>query len=97
MGRSLNLGHNVFGNLDILSEEEKTNSDYKRLIDNLRTYSLFPYYLSKDYHETAKQELDKVNWDGQPIKAKYLYSCPWWFLKLRQRLLSCASRIKQCF
>ncbi len=97
VGRLQNPEHHMLWNLDFLSEEEKNKFDYKQLIDNLRTYSLFPYYLSKDYHEAARQELKKVDWGGQPVKTKRLYSCPLWFLKLRQWLLSCASRIKQRF
>ena len=34
-------------NLGYLEEEEKRNPDYKQLIDNLRTFSLLPYYLSE--------------------------------------------------
>lgn len=63
-------------NMDFLSEEEKSNPDYKRLIDNLRTYGLYPYYLSKEYHETAQAELDKVDWEKQPLETRRQYSQP---------------------
>ena len=33
---------------------EKTDGDYKQLIDNLRTYGLLPYYLSPAYHDCAQ-------------------------------------------
>ena len=82
-------------NLDYLSEEEKKNPDYKQLIDNLRTYSLLPYYLSNRYHKDAKQELAKVDWRKQPRKTGFLYKCPVWLLKLRRRFLKTGSRIKQ--
>ena len=46
-------------NLDYLEDEEKTNPDYKRMIDGLRAYALLPYYLSKEYREDLDH--DKVN------------------------------------
>lgn len=82
-------------NLDYLSEEEKKNPDYKQLIDNLRTYSLLPYYLSDRYRKDAKQELAKVDWRKQPRKTRSLYRSPVWLLKLRRRFLKTGSRIKQ--
>ena len=82
-------------NLDYLSEEEKKNPDYKQLIDNLRTYSLLPYYLSDRYHKAAKQELAKVDWKKQPRKTRSLFRYPVWLLKLRRRFLKTGSKIKQ--
>lgn len=82
-------------NLDYLSEEEKKNPDYKQLIDNLRTYSLLPYYLSDRYRKDAKPELAKVDWKKQPRKTCFFYRCPVWLLKLRRRFLKTGSRIKQ--
>ena len=82
-------------NLSYLEPEEKTNPDYKQLVDNLRTYGLLPYYLSKKYHEAAKQELDKVDWSRQPRQTTRLYQKPIWMLRLRQYLLKTGSRIKK--
>ncbi len=82
-------------NLDYLSEEEKRNPDYKQLIDNLRTYSLLPYYLSDRYRKDAKQELAKVDWKKQPRKTRSLYRYPVWLLKLRRRFLKTGSKLKQ--
>ena len=82
-------------NLDYLSEEEKKNPDYKQLMDNLRTYSLLPYYLSDRYRKDAKQELAKVDWRKQPRKTRSLYRSPVWLLKLRRRFLKTGSKIKQ--
>ena len=86
---------NMLWNLDYLSEEEKKNPDYKQLIDNLRTYSLLPYYLSDRYHKAAKQELAKVDWKKQPRKTRSLFRYPVWLLKLRRRFLKTGSKIKQ--
>ena len=82
-------------NLEYLSQEERTNQDFKILIDRLRTYSLFPYYLSKEYHDAAKTELDKVDWSRQPGKIRSLYKKPVFILRCRQVILKCGSSIKQ--
>ena len=82
-------------NLDYLQKEELTNPDYKQLIDNLRTYGLMPYYLSKDYHLAAKKELQKVDWSGQSHKYKILYEMPVPVLKFREKLLKQGSKIKR--
>lgn len=87
--------NHMLWNLDYLSDEEKTNPDYKKLIDGLRTYSLLPYYLSKQYHGDAKRELAKVDWDRQPRKIQNLYKCPVFLLKCRQVFLKSGSNIKQ--
>lgn len=75
--------------------EEKTNPDYKQLIDNLRTYSILPYLLIKQYRDAARKELAKVDWDRQPIATRRLYRLPVWILRLRQYMLKLGSRIKQ--
>lgn len=63
-------------NLGYLESEEKVNPDYKQLIDNLRTYGLFPYYLSKQYREAAREELQKVDWSRQSKMTARLYKKP---------------------
>lgn len=88
-------GNHMLWNLGYLEEVEKTNPDYKQLIDYLRTYGLLPYYLSKEYHESAKQELAKVDWSRQQEKYKRLYHMPIWYLKIKQKMLSVGSKIKQ--
>lgn len=82
-------------NLDYLSQEEKVNPDYKKLIDGLRTYSLFPYYLSKQYRNAAKTELEKVDWNKQPPRIRSLYKKPIYALKCRYVFMKCGSAIKQ--
>ena len=94
-GHLTNPKVHMLWNLDYLSEEEKKNPDYKQLIDNLRTYSLLPYYLANQYRECAKQELSKVDWKKQPRQTRSLYRYPVWLLKLRRRFLKTGSRIKQ--
>jgi hypothetical protein len=62
---------------------EKSNPDYKQLIDNLRTYSLMNYLLDRRYRNAARTELAKVDWSRQPARTRRLYQCPVWLLMLR--------------
>lgn len=95
VGRLHRPVEHMLWNVDFLSEEEKKNPDYKQLIDNLRTYGLLPYYLSKDYRDAAKQELAKVDWDRQPEKTKRLFQKPLPMLKVRNKVMSLGSKLKQ--
>ena len=74
--------YHMLWNLSYLDDEEVTNPEYKRLIDELRTLSLLPYYLSKSYHQDAKKELAKVDWTKQPRRVRSLYSQPIVILRL---------------
>lgn len=82
-------------NLSDLEPLEKTNEDYKRLMDGLRVNSLQPYLLDPRYGEAARVELGKVDWSQQPQRMVRLYKKPLWFLKLRQATLKLGSRMKQ--
>lgn len=82
-------------NLGYLEPEEKTNADYKQLIDNLRTYSLLPYLLTKQYRSAARQELAKVDWSRQSAKTTTLYRKPLIYLKLRTSILRLGAMCKQ--
>ena len=87
--------YHMLWNLDYLSEVEKSNPDYKKLIDNLRVYSLKPYFLSKEYHEEAKKELSKVDWSLQPNNEKSYFEKPLWQLRLKARIMKMGSKVKQ--
>lgn len=95
VGRLHKPTEHMLWNLEFLSEEEKTNPDFKQLIDNLRTYGLMPYYISKKYYELAKQELRKVNWQKQPQNTKKLFKKPWVWLKMKYLVLKWCSYIKK--
>lgn len=82
-------------NLGYLEYEEKNNPDYKRLIDELRIYGLLSYYISDKYHETAKNELAKVDWSKQPMRICLRYKCPIFVLRFRRSFMRYGSRIKQ--
>ena len=95
VGRLQDPRFHILWNLEYLEKEEKTNPDYKQLIDNLRTFSLLPYLLSKQYREDARRELCKVEWTKQPPKVKDLYQKPIVFLKTRDLIRRVGSEIKQ--
>ena len=82
-------------NLGYMEPEEKTNPAHKQLIDNLRTYSLLPYLLTKQYRSAARTELAKVDWSLQPAKTSRLYQRPVWILKKRAQILTLGSFVKQ--
>ena len=74
---------------------EKSNPDYKQLIDNLRTYSLMNYLLDRRYRDAARTELAKVDWSLQPAKTRKLYKQPVCILKKRAQILTLGSFVKQ--
>ena len=74
---------------------EKSDPDYKQLIDNLRTYSLMNYLLDRHYRSAARTELAKVDWNRQPAKTRRLYQQPVWILHLRLFVMKTGSHIKQ--
>lgn len=82
IGHLKNPKVHMLWNLGYLEGEEKVNPDYKQLVDNLRTYGLFPYYLSKQYRESARGELQKVDWTRQSEKTRRLYRKPVALLRL---------------
>lgn len=94
VGRLHKPEEHMLWNLGWLNEKEKTDSDYKQLIDNLRVYSLFPYYLSKDYHDVAKRELEKVAWDKQPLNVKKQYEKPLLILRIENLINKTGARVK---
>lgn len=95
IGRLKDPAHHMLWNLDYLSDEEKTNPDYKRLIDNLRVYSLEPYFLSNKYHAAAVEQLAKVDWSLQPAGKYRYYRRPLWLLRAENRFMRVGSAIKQ--
>lgn len=90
-----NPKEHMLWNLGYLESEEKTNPDYKQLIDNLRTYSLMNYLLDKQYRKSAHTELAKVDWNRQPTCLRRLYHLPVWILNIRRCILKEGSSIKQ--
>lgn len=81
--------------LNDLEQLEQTNPDYKKLVDNIRCYSLQNYLLDSRYRNAARQELAKVDWDRQPSHVQQLYRYPLLILQLREYILKTGSRIKR--
>lgn len=94
IGKLHDPNFHMLWNLGFLAKEEKTNADFKQLIDNLRVYGLFPYYISKKYHEMTRQELDKVNWNKQPDKVRKQYKSSVVWLRFENWTLKLGSRVK---
>lgn len=86
--------HMLWG-LDDLEPVEKTNEDYKRLIDKLRVTGLYQYYLDKRYKNAAIQELKKVDWGKQPLSVRLRYKMPVVLLRMWYSFMVFGSKVKQ--
>lgn len=82
-------------NLGFLEEEEKCNVDVKQLLDNLRTFSLMPYLISKAYYVDAVKELKKVDWDKQNPKTKKNFERPVFCMRIEYLIRQKGLKIKQ--
>lgn len=82
-------------NLADLEPFEKTNPDYKQMIDNLRTYNLQNYLLDSRYREAARNELSKVDWDRQPANIRRLYRMPIVLIYIYRYLISLGACLKK--
>lgn len=87
--------HTMFFLLDTIAPENTLSKDWKRLFDKLRVGGLLPYWLSPNYHDSAKAELTKVDWAQQPKSVRIRYRMPISFVRLWQALRRCASGCKQ--
>lgn len=95
VGRLHKPEEHMLWNLAELEPLEQTDPGYKQLVDNLRTYSLLPYYLSATYRDYAQRELDKVDWERQPFSTWYCYHQPMWMLRCASKLKNTGSKLKQ--
>lgn len=86
--------HHMLWNLAFLEREEKSNPDYKQLVDSLRTYALLPYYVSDTYHEVAQSELKKVDWSKQSGRIQRQYKRPLSLLRMEFAFRRFGSRCK---
>ena len=91
--------HNMLFNLGRLGDEamrrEAKGDDWQMLIDKLRVNSLLEYWISKEYHNQAAEELKKVDWSNQPDSVKRIYKTPIWILKLMRLIMRWGSYVKQ--
>ncbi|MEA4851346.1 MAG: glycosyltransferase family A protein [Paludibacter sp.] len=87
--------HMLFA-LKELYETEKPDSDLKHLMDALRVYGLFPYYLNKSTRKEALEQLARVDWSKQSTAAyRQYYRTPVWLLILKQNIIQLAWKLKQ--
>lgn len=70
-------------------------SDWQALLDKLRVNGLLEYWMSKEYHDIAAQELAKVDWSQQPDSVKRIYKTPIWLLKAKRQVMKWGSAVKQ--
>lgn len=84
-------------NLGRYAVEEGGNPGFKQLIDNIRVYSLKPYYLSSEYRQLARQELDKVDWARQPQAFFAEYRKPVWLLRFKEWVRRTGYTLKKKF
>ena len=103
--------HHMLFNLRLLDEESSvavatastlytlrstpTREDWQMLIDKLRVNSLLEYWMSKEYHDRAAEELKKVDWSKQPTSVKRMYKTPIWILKVKRLIMRWGSFVKQ--
>lgn len=87
--------HMLFA-LKELYETEKPDSDLKHLMDALRVYGLFPYYLNKSTRKEALEQLARVDWSKQSAADyRQYYRTPVWLLILKQNIIQLAWKLKQ--
>ena len=72
-----------------------TKADWQLLLDKLRVNGLLDYWLSKEYHDLAADELNKVDWSKQPASVKRMYKTPIWMLKAKRLIMRWGSFVKQ--
>ena len=70
-------------------------SDWQALLDKLRVNGLLEYWMSKEYHDVATEELKKVDWSKQPDSVKRTYKTPIWILKAKKQVMKWGSWCKQ--
>ena len=83
---------NTYSQLPIANRP--TKADWKSLLDKLRVNGLLEYWLSKEYHNIAAQELAKVDWSKQPDSVKRIYKTPIWMLKAKRQVMKWGSAVK---
>ena len=91
--------HHMLFNLGLLGDEarirDEKGEDWILLMDKLRVNGLLDYWLSKEYHNIAADELKKVDWSQQPDSVKRTYKTPIWILKAKGQVMKWGSWCKQ--
>jgi glycosyltransferase involved in cell wall biosynthesis len=87
--------HFIFASQQLYNQENN-NPKLKILMDKLRVYNLFPYFLNKNTRQAAINQLDKVNWANQP-KTEYnkYYKTPIFVHRIKFKIRKTGSKIKK--
>ena len=94
VGRLHDPNRHMLWNLEKVCDLERTCPDFKKLIDRLRVYGLWPYWLNPAYHIQAKQELEKVDWTNVDPVWKTTYRFPVGIMRFYDSLLRLGAKIK---
>lgn len=84
---------NAYSQLPIANRP--TKADWRRLLDKLRVNGLLEYWMSKEYHDLAAEELKKVDWTKQLASVKQIYKIPIWMLNVKRGMMRWGSFVKQ--
>lgn len=87
--------HHMLFRLDLSFGDEKLSEDWQRLLDKLRVNGLLDYWMSEAYHDSAAEELKKVDWTQQPTRVKQQYKTPIWLLKTKRWIMCVGSYWKE--
>lgn len=88
-------GRHMLWNLDYLEEEVSSNEDLKVLMDRLRASGLYRFYLSKQYHEDAVAQLERIDWNNVPEEVCRIYHSSLFVQRCRFMARSMAAKLKQ--
>jgi glycosyltransferase involved in cell wall biosynthesis len=87
--------HHMLFRLDLSFGDEKLSEDWQRLLDKLRVNGLLDYWMSEAYHDSAAEELKKVDWSQQSAAVKQMYQMPIWLLRTKRWIMRVGSMLKQ--
>ena len=87
--------HHMLFRLDLSFGDEKLSADWLRLLDKLRVNGLLDYWMSEAYHDSAAEELKKVDWSQQSAAVKQMYQMPIWLLRTKRWIMRVGSMLKQ--
>ena len=87
--------HHMLFRLDLSFGDEKLSEDWQRLLDKLRVNGLLDYWMSEAYHDSAAEELKKVDWSQQSAAVKQMYQLPIWLLRTKRWIMRVGSMLKQ--
>jgi len=73
----------------------ENNADWKNLLDKLRVKGLLEYWISKEFHSIAEEELKKVDWYRQSKSIIRQFQTPRCIMNVEMRLMRTGAVIKE--